>query len=122
MAAASTVMDKMQRALGLEVQDIFRGEKVESMEVGSEVVVVFVQSTGDRAEVEATLEDVVGLMNIFPVGEGEDLSTMEQISRMNVAIIALVMAGYTSRFSNEGHRARLLLTCCGKLLSLELCP
>lgn len=91
MAAASTVMDKTQRALGLEVQDIFRGEKVESMEVGSEVVVVFVQSTGDRAEVEATLEDVVGLMNIFPVGEGEDLLTMEQISKMNVVIIAMVM-------------------------------
>ena len=32
-------------------------------------------------------------MNIFPVGEGEVLLTMEQVSVMNVAIIALVMAG-----------------------------
>ena len=39
------------------------------------------------------LEEVAGLMMIFPVVEGEDLSTMEQINKTNVAIIALVMVG-----------------------------
>ena len=57
------------------------------------MAVVFVQEGRDRAEVEVILGEVVGLMNIFPVGEGEVLLTMEQVSVMNVAIIALVMAG-----------------------------
>ena len=41
--------------------------------------------------VEVTLEEMVELMNSFPVGEGVDLSTMGQISRMNVVLIALKM-------------------------------
>ena len=63
--------------------------------VGAEVVVVFIQSTGDREEVEVTLEEVamVGLLNLFPVRKGEDLSKMEQIHKMSVAIIARAMAG-----------------------------
>ena len=63
--------------------------------VGSEVVVVFIQSTGDREEVEVTLEEVamVGLLNLFPVREGEDLSTMEQVHNMSVAITPRAMAG-----------------------------
>ena len=44
VVAASIVMDMMQRALVKEgekaVQDIFRGERVESFMVGSEVAVV----------------------------------------------------------------------------------
>ena len=87
----------MQRALveegEKEVQDIFRGERVESLLVGSEVAVVHIQSTRDQAVVVVTLGEVAGLMMIFPVGEGEDLLTMEQINKMNVAIIALVMVG-----------------------------
>ena len=95
--AASIVMDMMQRALEKEeekeVQDIFREEWVESFPVGSEVAVVYICSTRDPAEVVVTLGEMVGLMMIFPVGEGEDLLSIEQINKMNVAIIALVMVG-----------------------------
>ena len=95
--AASIIMDMMQRTLveegEKEVQDIFRGERVESLLVGSEVAVVYIQSTRDQAVVVVTLGEVAGLMMIFPVGEGEDLLTMEQINKMNVAIIMLVMVG-----------------------------
>ena len=95
--AASIIMDIMRRALleegEKEVQDIFRGERVESLLVGSEVAVVYIQSTRDQAVVVVTLGEVAGLMMIYPVGEGEDLSTMEQINKTNVAIIALVMVG-----------------------------
>ena len=97
VVVASIVMDIMERALvkegEKEVQDIFRGERVESFLVGSEVVVVYVYSTRDRAVVVVTLGEVAGLMMIFPVGEGEDLLTMEQINKMNVAVIASVMVG-----------------------------
>ena len=97
VVAASIVMDIMQRALvkegEKEVQDIFRGERVERFLVGSEVAVVYVIPTWDPAVVVVSLGEVAGLMRIFPVGEGEDLLTMEQINKMNVAIIALVMAG-----------------------------
>ena len=95
--AASIVMDIMQRALveegEKEVQDIFRGERVEGWLVGSEVAVVYINSTRDRAVVVVTLGEVAGLMMIFPVWEGEDLLTVEQINKMNVAIIALVLVG-----------------------------
>ena len=97
-AAASTQMDTIQYAHpfmvgGKEVSDIIKGERVDRFGVGLEVAVVFVHQGRDRAEVEVILGEVVGLMNIFPVGEGEVLLTMEQVSVMNVAIIALVMAG-----------------------------
>ena len=97
-AAASTQMETIQNAQriivgGKEVSDIIKGERVEGIGVGLEVAVVFVHQGRDRAEVEVILGEVVGLMNIFPVGEGEVLLTMEQVSVMNVAIIALVMAG-----------------------------
>ena len=97
-AAASTQMDTIQNAqrilvVGKEVSDIIKGERVEGIGVGLEVAVVFVHQGRDRAEVEVILGEVVGLMNISPVGEGEVLLTMEQVSVMNVAIIALVMAG-----------------------------
>ena len=95
--AASIIMDMKQRTLvkegEKEVQDIFRRERVESFLVGSEVAVVHIQSTRDQAVVVVTLGEVAGLMMIYPVGEGEDLSTMEQINKTNIAIIALVMVG-----------------------------
>ena len=95
--AASIIMDMMQRILveeeEKEVQDIFRGERVESVLVGSKVAVVYINSTRDQAVVVVTLGEVAGLMMIYPVGEGEDLSTMEQINKTNIAIIALVMVG-----------------------------
>ena len=97
VVAASIVMDMMQRTLvkegEKEVQDILRGQRVELSLVGSEVAVVYVFSTRDPAEVVVTLGEVAGLMMIFPVGEEEDLLTMERINKMNVAIIALVMVG-----------------------------
>ena len=43
--------------------------------------------------VVVTLGEVAGLMRIFLVGEVEGLLTMEQIKKMYVAIIALVMVG-----------------------------
>ena len=95
--AASIIMDIMQRILveegEKEVQDIFREERVEKFLVGSEVAVVYVFSTRDRVVVVVTLEEVAELMMIFPVGEEEDPLTMEQINKMNVAMIALVMVG-----------------------------
>ena len=95
--AASIIMDMMQRILveegEKEVQDIFRGERVESVLVGSEVAVVYINSTRDQAVVVVILGEVAGLMMIYPVGEGEDLSTREQINKTNIAIIALVMVG-----------------------------
>ena len=66
---------------------------MESFLVRSEVAVAYINSTRDPAVVVVTLGEVAGLMMIFPVGEGEDLLTMEQINKMNVAIIALVMVG-----------------------------
>ena len=90
-------MDTFQRGkivwVGGKLSDIIKEEWVECIGVGLEVAVVFVQEGWDRAEVAVILGAVVGLMNIFPVGEGEDLLMMEQVSVMNVAIIALVMAG-----------------------------
>ena len=94
--AASIIIDMMQRTLvkkgEKEVQDIFRGERVESLLMGSDVAVVYIQSTRDQAVVVVILGEVVGLMMIFPVVEG-DLSTMEQINKTNVAVIALVTVG-----------------------------
>ena len=70
---------------------------MESFLVGSEVAVVYINSTRDPAVVVVTLGEVAGLMMIFPVGEGEgegeDLLTMEQINKINIDIIALVMVG-----------------------------
>ena len=95
--AASIIMDMMQRTLveegEKEVQDIFRGERVESFLVGSEVAVVYIQSTRDQAVVVVILGEMAGQMMIYPVGQGEDLLTMEQINKMNVAMIELVMVG-----------------------------
>ena len=95
--AASIIMDMMQRTLveegGKEVQNIFRGGRVESFLVGSEVAVVYIQATREQAVVVVTLGEVAGQMMIYPVGEGEDLLTMEKINKMNVAIIELVMVG-----------------------------
>ena len=92
---ASSVMDKMQR-FGImkeveEVKNIFKGEGVEAARVGSEVAVVYLETTRELAAGEVTLGEVAGLMQSFPVGEGVDLLTMEQISKMNVVIIAMMV-------------------------------
>ena len=90
-AAVSTVMDKVPRAVLVEkVKDIFKEERVEMVRVGLEVAVVYV-GTVELEEVEVTLEETVELMKSFPVGEGEDLLTMGQISKMNVVLIGMDM-------------------------------
>ena len=90
-AAVSTVMDKVLRAVLVEkVKDIFKEERVEMVRVGLEVAVVYV-GTVELKEVEVTLEETVELMKSFPVGEGEDLLTMGQISKMNVVLTGMDM-------------------------------
>ena len=90
-AAVSTVMDKVLRAVLVEkVKDIFKEERVEMVRVGLEVAVVYV-GTVELEEVEVTLEETVELMKSFPVGEGEDLLTIGQISKMNVVLIGMDM-------------------------------
>ena len=92
MAAASTVMEVvLQKILVKEAKDIFTEEWVDMPGVGSEVAVVFLEATVELEVVEVTLEEMVELMNSFPVGEEVDLSTVGQISRMNVVLIALKM-------------------------------
>ena len=54
------------------------------------MAVVYV-GTVELEEVEVTLEETVELMKSFPVGEGEDLLTMGQISKMNVVLIGMDM-------------------------------
>ena len=91
-AAASTVMDKVLRAvLAEEVKDIFKEERVEMVRMGLEVAVVYVEVTVGLEAVEVTLEEMVELMNSFLVEEGVDLLTMGQISRMNVVLTGMDM-------------------------------
>ena len=59
--------------------------------MGSEVGVVIVTMMRYLGGVEGTLGEVEVRIKIFPVGEGEVLSTTEQISKMNVVIILLDM-------------------------------
>ena len=89
MAAASSVMEKrpLIKEGGKEVEDLLRGEWVGGMEVE----VVFVGALRDLGAVEVTLGGVGVPIKIIPVGEGVDLLTMEQISKMNVMIIAMNM-------------------------------
>ena len=50
-----------------------------------------IQPEGVLEVEEATLGEVAGIMNMTPVEEGEDLTTLERISRMNAVIIQLGM-------------------------------
>ena len=91
-AAASTIMDKIHSTLKIkEVKDIFKEEWVEMLRVVSEEEVVYVEATMELEEVEVILEEMVELMNSFPVGEGVDLLTMGQISKIHVVLIAMNM-------------------------------
>ena len=96
MGAVSTAKETIHRSqaiMEMEVKGISTEERVELFAVGSEVAVVFTQDppAGELAAVEVTLGEVEVLMRIFPVREGEDLLTLEQISTMNVVTIALDM-------------------------------
>ena len=93
-AAAFTVMEKTQRFLvegERAVKDFWPGERGEQVRVVSEVGVVLVLVVRYLEAVEGTLGEVEVRIKIFPVGEGEVLSTTEQISKMNVVIILLDM-------------------------------
>ena len=85
-------MDKVLRAVLVEeVKDIFKEERVEMVRVGLEVAVVYVEVTVELEAVEVTLEEMVELMNSFLVGEGVDLLTVGQISRIIVVLIGMDM-------------------------------
>ena len=87
-------MEKTQRLLvegEREVKDFWPGERGEHIGVGSEVGVDIVEAMGYLGEGEGILGEVEVRIKIFPVGEGEVLSTTEQISKMNVVIILLDM-------------------------------
>ena len=92
--AAFTEMEKTQGVLvkgEREVKDFWPGERGENIGVGSEVGVGIVQLKSYLGEVEGTLGEMEVRIKIFPVVEGEVLSTTEQISKMNVVIILLDM-------------------------------
>ena len=94
LAAAFTVMERTQRLLvqaEREVKDFWAGERGEHIGVGSEVGVDILQVKICLGGVEGTPGEVEVRIKIFPVGEGEVLSTTEQISKMNVVIILLEM-------------------------------
>ena len=91
-AGASTIMDKIHSTLKIkEVKDILKEECMEILRMVSEGEVVYVEATMELEEVEVTLEEMVELMNSSPVGEGVDLLTMGQISKINVVLIAMNM-------------------------------
>ena len=91
-AAASTIMDKIHSTLKIkEVKDILKEEWMEILRMVSEGEVVYVEATMELEEVEVTLEEMVELMNSSPVGEGVDLLTMGQISKINVVLKAMNM-------------------------------
>ena len=56
-----------------------------------EVVLTDTQVVVVLEVVEATLEEVAEIINMTPVGEGEDLTMQEKTSRTNVAITQLDM-------------------------------
>ena len=64
---------------------------MEYIGVGSEVGVDILTSMSHQGEVEGTLGEVEVRIKAFLVGEGEVLSTTEQISKMNVVIKLLDM-------------------------------
>ena len=81
--AASSVMERLL-VVGdkeeEEVKDIFREERVARIGVDSEVAVVFVEPTTELVVVVVTLGETEVGIKLFPVGEGEDLLTLGQIS------------------------------------------
>ena len=74
-----------------EVRVIFREELVEEQSVDTVLMedlvvaeVLVVQVGVEEVVEEGTLEEAVGIMMRTPVGEGEDLTTPEQIRKMSV--------------------------------------
>ena len=88
-------MEKTQRlfmeTVEGEVKDFWPGERAEHIRVVLEVGVVLVLLMRYLEAVGGTLGEVEVRIKIFLVGEGEVLSTTEQISKMNVVIKLLDM-------------------------------
>ena len=77
------------------VRDLFREEWVETHIVTKMLTEDLEEVVeGDTVVVaeEGTLEEAVEIMKMTPVGEGEDLTTLEKISKMTVVIKQLAMA------------------------------
>ena len=79
-----------------EAKDFFREEWVEEpgitmLLVGLEGAVALMEMKEVLQVEEATLGEVAGIMRVTPVEEGEDLTMLERISRMNVVIKQLDM-------------------------------
>ena len=79
-----------------EVEDLFRegwAEEPGNTMLSEDLVVVVVLMEVEEvlAAVEGTLVEAVEIMKTIPVGEGEDLITLEPISKMNVVIKPPVM-------------------------------
>jgi len=79
-----------------EVKDFCREEWAEEPGITmrtEDLVVVLVHLDGEEllAAVEGTLVVAVEMINLTPVEEGEDLITLEQISKMNVVLKQLAM-------------------------------
>ena len=77
-------------------KDFFKEEWVEEPGLtilleGLEGEVVLTEVVVEEEAVEATLEEAAEIMNLTPVGEGEDLTMQEKTSRTNVAITQLDM-------------------------------
>ena len=79
-----------------EAKDFFREEWVE--EPGITMLLVRLEGAVALMEMEevleleeATLGEVAGIMRVTPVEEGEDLTMLERISRVNVVIKQLDM-------------------------------
>ena len=90
MVVGSTPVEEVEYWVVKEVRVFFREELVEEpwdivvMEdlVVAEVLVVYLE--GEEVVVEGTLVEAVEIMLRTPVGEGEDLTTPEQIRKMTV--------------------------------------
>ena len=79
-----------------EAKDFFREEWVEEpgitmLLVGLEGAVALMEMEEVLEVEEATLGEEAGIMRVTPVEEGEDLTMLERISRVNVVIKQLDM-------------------------------
>ena len=79
-----------------EAKDFFKGEWVEEPGItmllaGLEGAVAVMDEEEVLEVEEATLGEVAGIMKMTPVEEGEDLTMLERISRMNAVIKQLDM-------------------------------
>ena len=79
-----------------EVEDFFREELAEEhgitmLSEDLAVVVALMELEEVLAAVGGTLVEAVEIMKMTPVGEGEDLITSEEISKMNAVIKHLAM-------------------------------